>query len=253
MTPEEIDSPVLTARQMVEWKIRQGILPCISAPRNVIFCFQSSLVRTAIQGKRAQKLSGLGEVYVLHLKNARIMIACSAGVGAPAAVALLEELVAFGAERVLAIGLAGSLQPTLAAGDLVLIDRAVRGEGTSKHYMPPGRSAVANDQLLQALCRTLQAQGERAQVGSSWTTDAPFREMWREVEQYRKEGVLTVEMEAAALYAAGQALGAQVAAACAIADSLDGMHSPLDFDHDRAERGLKVLLDAAIQLLAEVK
>ena len=37
--------------------------------------------------------------------------------------------------------------------------------------------------------------------GTAWTTDAPFREAAKQIEQHRATGVLAVEMEAAALYA----------------------------------------------------
>jgi purine-nucleoside phosphorylase len=47
-------------------------------------------------------------------------------------------------------------------------------------------------------------------VGSSWTTDAPFRETAGAIAAARSKGVLAVEMEAAALYAFARAAGVQV-------------------------------------------
>jgi len=38
-------------------------------------------------------------------------------------------------------------------------------------------------------------------TGATWTTDAPFRETETAIERARSEGILAVEMEAAALYA----------------------------------------------------
>ena len=38
-------------------------------------------------------------------------------------------------------------------------------------------------------------------AGASWTTDAPFRETEEMIDLCRKQGILAVEMEAAALYA----------------------------------------------------
>ena len=40
--------------------------------------------------------------------------------------------------------------------------------------------------------------------GATWTTDAPFRETVEAIEYARSEGILGVEMEAAALYACAQ-------------------------------------------------
>jgi nucleoside phosphorylase len=87
-----------------------------------------------------------------------------------------------------------------------------------------------------------------------WTTDAPFRETAAEVEQYRKEGVLAVDMEAAAVFAAGQRLGVQAAALFAIGDSVSEVPSSLvwrlDFDFRKTLRGLEILSEAALRAQA---
>ena len=52
--------------------------------------------------------------------------------------------------------------------------------------------------------------GHHVVVGSSWTTDAPFRETSEAIESARSKGVLAVEMEAAALYTFAQVAGVRV-------------------------------------------
>ena len=47
-------------------------------------------------------------------------------------------------------------------------------------------------------------------TGATWTTDAPFRETAEAIAARRDEGLLAVEMEAAALYAFAQATGNNV-------------------------------------------
>ena len=47
-------------------------------------------------------------------------------------------------------------------------------------------------------------------VGPSWTTDAPFRETAEAIEAARAQGILAVEMEAAALYTFARARGKSV-------------------------------------------
>jgi purine-nucleoside phosphorylase len=56
----------------------------------------------------------------------------------------------------------------------------------------------------------LKNKGLRVVVGSTWTTDAPFRETAEAIEAARSKGVLAVEMEAAALYSFAQAANKQV-------------------------------------------
>ena len=47
-------------------------------------------------------------------------------------------------------------------------------------------------------------------VGSSWTTDDPFRETAEAIEAARARGILAVEMEAAALYTFASVKGVEV-------------------------------------------
>ncbi len=119
----------------------------------------------------------------------------------------VEELIAFGVQRFVSIGLAGGLQSDLHPGDIVIADRALRDEGTSYHYLPPARSVEADPALVQQISAALSAQHVVHSIGASWTTDAPYRETRRKVETYRAEGVKTVEMEAAAAVCRGPAAG----------------------------------------------
>jgi len=56
----------------------------------------------------------------------------------------------------------------------------------------------------------LKGTKQNVMVGSSWTTDAPFRETADAIAAARSKGVLAVEMEAAALYAFAHATGVPV-------------------------------------------
>lgn len=47
----------------------------------------------------------------------------------------------------------------------------------------------------------MEGAGHAVLRGTTWTTDAPFRETADAIEGHRRDGVLAVEMEAASLYA----------------------------------------------------
>ena len=87
----------------------------------------------------------------------------------------------------------------------MLIDQALRDEGTSAHYLPPGQPAAADPALADAAFAALQAAGIPTHRGLSWTTDAPYRETEAAIAAARQRGVLAVEMEAAGLYAFARA------------------------------------------------
>ena len=122
-------------------------------------------------------------------------------VGASFAVLVAEELFASGCEYLLSITSAGQLAPLGSPPYFVLIERALRDEGTSHHYLPPARYAEGNLILVDAAERALGDAPITVVRGGVWTTDAPFRETAAAIAARRAEGLLAVEMEAAALYA----------------------------------------------------
>ena len=131
-------------------------------------------------------------------------------VGASFAVLVAEELFASGCRLLVSLTSAGQIVPTGLPPYFVVIDRALRDEGTSYHYMPPSEFADADPELVAAAADALAGLSLRSVVGSSWTTDAPFRETAEAIATARAKGILAVEMEAAALYAFARAAKARV-------------------------------------------
>jgi uridine phosphorylase len=136
------------------------------------------------------------------------MVGCA--VGASFAVLIAEELFASGCRVLLSVTSAGQIRPIRAPPYYIVIDRALRDEGTSYHYLPPADYSEADPSLVQLACDALLGAGIAVSVGASWTTDAPFRETREAVEAAEQAGILAVEMEAAALYAFAKARGRQV-------------------------------------------
>ncbi|HZG62772.1 MAG TPA: nucleoside phosphorylase [Rubrobacteraceae bacterium] len=126
-------------------------------------------------------------------------------VGAPFAVLVAEELFAAGCRLLISVTSAGQIKPIGRPPYFVLIERALRDEGTSYHYAPPSPYSELTPELLEMFRGAFEEQAVPVARGTVWTTDAPFRETAAQIEQYRSAGVLAVEMEAAALYAFGRA------------------------------------------------
>jgi len=122
-------------------------------------------------------------------------------VGAAFAVLVAEELFASGCRLLLSITSAGQITPAGSPPYFVLIERAWRDEGTSYHYLPPADWSTAPADLLPKLRRAFDDLAEPVLVGTSWTTDAPFRETEAAIAAARGRQIVAVEMEAAALYA----------------------------------------------------
>jgi uridine phosphorylase len=126
------------------------------------------------------------------------IIGCA--VGASFAVLIAEELFASGCKLLLSLTSAGQIEVLGRPPYFVVIDRALRDEGTSYHYAPPAEFAHADKALVAAASEALAQSGMQTFVGASWTTDAPFRETREAIEWARSRGAVAVEMEAAALY-----------------------------------------------------
>jgi uridine phosphorylase len=127
------------------------------------------------------------------------LIGCA--VGAAFAVLLAEQLFASGCRALISITSSGQIVASGPTPYFVLIDRALRDEGTSYHYLPPSEFADADPRLLGPVLDAVARAGIAIYRGATWTTDAPFRETTLAIEACRARGILAVEMEAAALYA----------------------------------------------------
>jgi uridine phosphorylase len=163
-------------------------------------------------------------------------------VGAAFAVLVAEELFASGCKLIISVTSAGQVVPVREPPYFIVIDRALRDEGTSYHYLPPSDYSLAEAGLVRLAAASLAAAGMPVQTGAAWTTDAPFRETAEAIETARKAGILAVEMEAAALYAFAAARERPVICFAHITNQMGRVDG--DFEKgaaDGAEESLKVI------------
>jgi uridine phosphorylase len=192
---------------------RQKDLPTASVPKTCILDPDGDLVRQLRRTGQAKPVQAWAcyhtEMDAFGLAERTLgIIGCA--VGAPFAVLVAEQLFASGCELLVSLTSAGQITPASTPPYFVVINRALRDEGTSYHYAAPTDYADADQALVADAAAALQRAGLRAFVGASWTTDAPFRETAAAIEAARRAGVLAVEMEAAALYAFAQAKAVKV-------------------------------------------
>jgi uridine phosphorylase len=175
-------------------------------------------------------LDGVGEVGI---------VGCA--VGAPFAVLVAEQLFVSGCRLLISVTSAGQIADNGPPPYFVLIDRALRDEGTSYHYLPPAKFAEAPDAMLLARVEgTLSPlPGIAIHRGATWTTDAPFRETEAAIATAREAGALAVEMEAAALYAFASAKSRSVVCFAHVTNTM--ARSEGDFEKGEAD-GAKATL-----------
>ena len=204
---------VFQPRALLREARRQKQLAAVDVPAVCVLDPDGDIVRRLRTTGRARPFEGWPcyhtqlDTFTLAERTVGI-IGCA--VGAPFAVLIAEELFASGCRLLLSVTSAGQIVAPAPPPYFVLIERALRDEGTSYHYAAPAEYAEANPQLVAAAVAAFARAGQQVLLGASWTTDAPFRETAEAIAAARAKGVLAVEMEAAALYTFGRATGAQV-------------------------------------------
>lgn len=242
--------PILTPSALLAYRRANGQLPDFPAPHAVIFSPQKSLAEYILRRYSTKRIKGfLGEFYLLKRTNGRIAVSTGFGIGAPVVAGLTDEFAALGVKQFVLIGMAGGLQPELNTGSLVVSMSAIRGEGVSLHYLPPHETIEPSPGMLQGISQILNRQNHPHSLGTTWTTDAPFREVRKDVLEHQKQGVLAVDMEAAAMLAVARSLNLSAVAMFSIADQLSGGEWRMAGDLRPAQKGLAVLFEAAFEYL----
>jgi uridine phosphorylase len=165
------------------------------------------------------------------------IVACA--VGAPFAVLVAEELHASGCSLIVSVTSAGVIESLGTPPYFMLIERALRDEGTSVHYVAASQWSHLAPHLSEALDGPFGELDEPLHRGSSWTTDAPFRETETAIAHARCAGAHAVEMEAAALYAYGYARRCDVVCIAHVTNTMATFGD--DFEKGEAEGTYRIL------------
>ena len=204
--------------------LKPPIHPVDGFPETVILTFEEEslqALQSICEAKTAATLSGGRDIPVYKFRwNSRELGALQAIIGGAATAALVEEVLALGAKKVLLYGSCGVLDASLAAGHFIIPTAAYRDEGTSYHYLPAGDYVdIPTAQRLGEIFDELNLPYVKGRV---WTTDALYRETRNNMEKRKAEGCIAVEMECASAMAVGQFRSVPVYQFLYAEDSLDG-------------------------------
>ncbi|PJA47330.1 hypothetical protein CO172_01995 [Candidatus Uhrbacteria bacterium CG_4_9_14_3_um_filter_36_7] len=188
-------------------------------PDSVIFCFEGYILEEI---KKREKISlnkfWTGEIiYFKNTKN-KVALVGNFGIGGPASCHLLEIFIAMGIKNYVIVGHAGGLQKYNPIGTIILCEKALRDEGTSYHYLKDSRFVFSDKKLNKKIEKELKQKDSYYKKGSTWTLDSMYRETLDEVNFYCKEGIDTVEMEAASMFAVAKFRRVHMSALFVISD-----------------------------------
>ncbi len=199
---------VFTPENLLREARRQKSLPLQNVPPICILDPDGDIVRRLVAEHRAERDPNWAcyhtDLHTFTESGIRFgIIGCA--VGASFAVLVAEELFSSGCELLISVTSAGQIVETGVPPYFVLIEKALRDEGTSYHYLPPSDFSAIRPGLLSVFDNAFSRATVQVYRGSTWTTDAPFRETEAAIEYCRAIGIMGVEMEAAGLYAFAEA------------------------------------------------
>ncbi|GAA0198825.1 nucleoside phosphorylase [Haladaptatus pallidirubidus] len=220
--PGKLDAePLITPQEHSEYRQSKTDSTMEQPPEAVILCYSRGLMDYFVETYDGEEVGHYyGSLYVFDDTQRSVGVLGRFGIGAPTTAMLMEELIVDGVEAFLSIGIAGSLDDSIEMGEFVVCDEAIRDEGTSHHYVESERYARASESLTAQTRELLRERDEPFHVGPSWTTDAIYRETKLEIERYAEDGVLTVEMEASAVFAVADHRGVEAGSMFVISDYL---------------------------------
>lgn len=241
---------ILKAGDIVSYRAHLGRMPDLHSPQGALFCLERGLPRRMRWRVPVRKAGSMNaDLHETRRTKNPIAILTNFGGGAPIVAELAEELVVMGLRKLILMTWGGTLQPDLEPGDIVVCNRAIRDDGTSYHYLPPGKYVDADAALVEKIASAVQSRGGETSTGVTWTTDAPYRETRAEVEQYQSEGVKVVEMESSGLFTIGQVRGVQTASVVVVMDSLASFEWKAPKQLGGIMRSLELVYQAAIDVL----
>ena len=245
------EKALIEPARVIEERKDIGLHPSCPVPDGAIMCYDAAFWQWVCENPVSIECDGwLKGSFLVPYEDSRILVIKVPGFGAPTAVMTLEELIAFGIKRFVSLGAAGGLHQDMSVGDIVVCKRAIRDEGTSNHYLPEAKYSGPCPDLTERLCEAIERKSIPYRKGTSWTTDAPYRETVEKLQRHCCDGVATVEMEASALFAVGAYRGVSVGSLFAISDILSGGAWTQGYHSEEKLEALKAILEAALEAMA---
>jgi purine-nucleoside phosphorylase len=213
--------PIVTAEKLLEHKRACGHLGDFRAPETVLVCYQSSTMQYLLkQHPEFQPSKAVTHFYMFS--DGQVGILGDWGVGAPGLAIKMEELIALGARRFIAVGTAGGLMNMHRIADFVLCPKALAEDGVAHLYLPQGQDIVEADpeMILEWSFFVKKRSLPEFSSAMAWSFSAFFRETVADVYRVGDKGCTVVEMEAATLYAIGKEKDVRTLSLFVISDSI---------------------------------
>ena len=172
----------------------------------------------------------------------------STGMGCPSAAIAAEELCQCGAKVMIRLGGGLLLQPQkMKAGDIAITLASMKCEGTTGFFVPDSFPAIADPDVVMALIRSgkhhLENSGFSLHTGITATIDGFYGESADMLQEFRRLGIINVEMESAAIFTVAHQYHAKAGCICACGND-DNTNEGKCRREQTTHRQIKIALDA---------
>jgi purine-nucleoside phosphorylase len=174
------------------------------------------------------------------------------GMGCPSLAIVTEELVNLGTKALVRVGTAGVISQDVQPGDVIVASGSVPADGTTRQYLKGApTSAVPDFTVTRALMDAANTTGG-AHVGLLRTEDAFYATKPEDVPALAADGVLAVEMEAAALFVIGRLRRVQTGCMVVASNGIgDDRFAPKEVMQAAITRMVSASLEAFVALDAD--
>jgi uridine phosphorylase len=186
------------------------------------------------------------EMYTGTLDGKRVTVG-NGGRYAPDTAITTEILCGAGAEALIRVGSCGSLQENIKIGDLVIVTGALRGDGTSRYYVPENFSTIAHPDIINALKKASDGLNVRCHLGWIFTTDALFQETPELIQQLNEQNISSIDMVTSTFLTVTQMRGKKAGAVLAVSDEC--LHGQFGFRDPRFLEAEKRTIEVARKAL----
>lgn len=176
-------------------------------PEITISCFSHHLFEAVLAFFEPEEIARVGgangkqPIYAVTYKGKRFAL-FESRVGEPACIGDFEDMIVMGMRKLILFGNCGVLDRSIEDCGIIIPTKALRDEGSSYHYAPPADSMEVNHKYRDLFHLVLEEHGYPYVEGTTWTTDAPYRETREKVARRKAQGAICVEMECAGMQAA---------------------------------------------------
>ena len=180
--------------------------PVEGFPETLVSIFSYPLFSRIVELLDGRKIAetrdvdGVWPIYEVTYKEKRFAL-YKARSGAPQCVGCFEGVIAMGAKRIILTGNCGVLDGSIEDCGIIIPTKAIRDEGTSYHYAPASDYIDVNRKYVDTFISLLDEIGCPYVTGTTWTTDAFYRETREKIVRRKEMGAICVEMECSAVQA----------------------------------------------------